>query len=270
MIQSIRRQASVYAALAGMVPKLFLAYRLWLWMEFFVQILSLTIFVFFWRAVYASSATLGGLNLQQTLNYIILAQILVPIIQTRAIFQFGFIIREGQIAVELLRPVDLQGRYYVESLTNLALTLLLKVPLLVLGVAVYGLQLPSDPAVWAAFALSLLLGHAILFCFDWIFACLAFYSTETWGLSVVREALAAFFSGALLPLNMMPAWLQSLTLALPFAQALYVPLAFLSQITPLSDAPRVWLVQLAWLAALLVLSRWVFRVAVRTVTVQGG
>ena len=47
-------------------------------------------------------------------------------------------------------------------------------------------------------------------------------------------------------------------------------ISFLTGIAPLSDAPRVWLAQLAALAVLLPLSRWVFRVAVRKVTVQGG
>lgn len=97
-----------------------------------------------------------------------------------------------------------------------------------------------------AFILALLLGHAVLFCFDWIFGCLAFVSTEVWGLSVVREGLATFFSGSLIPLVMMPGWLRGVTEALPFAQALYAPVAILTGITPLAQAPQTWLVQLAW------------------------
>ncbi len=110
----------------------------------------------------------------------------------------------------------------------------------------------------------------MLFLFDWMFACLAFYVTETWGLSVVRIGVGSFFSGALVPLAMMPGWLQKLAASMPFAQALSVPVSFLSGITPLAEAPRLWLIQLAWLAGLLVVSRLVFRVAMRKVTVQGG
>ena len=53
-------------------------------------------------------------------------------------------------------------------------------------------------------------------------------------------------------------------------RALAVPVSFLSGISPAADAPRVWSIQLAWLAGLLVASRWIFSVAVRKVTVQGG
>lgn len=270
MIQAVRRRVVVYAAFASIVPKLHLAYNIWAWMQFFVQIISMTILVFFWQAVYAGNDTIAGLGLRQTLNYILFAQILGGMVENRLIFHMGARIREGYVAIELLRPVDFQGHRYVENLASLGVTLLQNLPLVLIAWLFFGLQLPSNPFVWGCFFVSLLLGHALLFCFDWMFACIAFYSTETWGLSIVREGFALFFSGALVPLQIMPDWLQSLTQAMPFIQALYVPVAFLSGITPVADAPRVWLVQIAWLLGLLVLSRLVFRVAVRKITVQGG
>ncbi len=270
-MRRLRRVSRVYGAVVALVPKLYLAYSIWVWMEFFAQIISMTIFVFFWRAVYASSGTnLGGLDLQQTLNYVLIAQTLTPLVENRLIFQFGFMIREGQVAIDLLRPMDFQGRFYVDALAQLALSVLLKVPLIVVAVVLFGLQLPAEALAWIAFGVALVLGHAVLFFFDWIFACLAFYSTETWGLSVVRVGVATFFGGALLPLAMLPGWLRSIADALPFAQALYVPVSFLSGITPASAAPRVWLVQLVWLLGLALVSRAVFRIAVRKITVQGG
>lgn len=270
LLRSLRRQAAVYGAIAALMPKLYLAYNVWVWMEFIAQIITMTIFVYFWRAVFASATTLGGLTVRQTINYILLAQVLAPLVETRLIFQFGFLIRDGALAVELVRPLDLQGRFYVENMAGLALYMLQKLPLIAMAVLFFGLQIPLAPAVWGAFSLSVILGRSVLFFFDWTFACLAFYSTETWGLSVVRVGVAAFFSGALVPLAMMPDWLQNVAAALPFAQALAVPASLLSGVTPLAEAPRLWLVQLIWLAAMFTLSRIVFNIAVRKITVQGG
>ena len=266
----MRRRVRVYGAVLAMVPKFYMAYRAWVWAEFIVQIISMTILVFFWRGVYASSTTLSGLSLTATLNYILVAQMLLPLIENRLIFNFGWMIREGQVAIDLLRPMDFQGRFYVDAVGNLGLNLLLKVPLLIIAVAFFGLQLPADPLVWAVFIIALLLGHAVLFFFDWIFSCLAFYSTETWGLSVVRVAVATFFSGSLLPLQMLPDWLRGIANALPFAQSVAVPVSLLSGITPIGDAPGVWAVQLVWLIGLALASRWVFNMSLRKVTVQGG
>ncbi len=87
---------------------------------------------------------------------------------------------------------------------------------------------------------------------------------------MVRVGVGSFFSGALVPLAMMPGWLQTVAAALPFAQAISVPVSLLSGITPLSDVPRLWLIQLVWLMLLLFLSRVVFSTALKKITVQGG
>ena len=270
MFQTIRRQFNIYLAIAAMVPKEYLAYSIWVWAEFVTQILSLVIYSFFWRAVYGGAVTIAGLTLQQTLNYILLARIFAPLVETRLIFRFGFIIRSGQVVMELLRPIDFQAREYVEAITGVVMLLAQKIPLFLIAWALFGLQFSSDPVAWLVFFVALLMGQSIIFFFDWIFACLAFYSTETWGLSMVKVGLAQFFSGALIPLVMMPGWLQNVAAALPFAQALAVPLGLLSGVTPLADAPRVLWVQFIWLVALGLLSRIVFAIAVRKVTVQGG
>ncbi len=270
MIQSLRRGFSIYSAIAAMAAKTRLAYNMWVWADFVVTIVSMIVFVYFWRAVFAGASTLGGLALSQTITYILLARLLSPLVETRTIFFLGIMIRDGRIAVELTRPVDLQLRIVVENFAELLVFLVQRLPLFLLAWLLFGMRLPADPGLWLAFFISLLLGQGVLLLFDWIFACLAFYVTETWGLSVVRVAAGSFFSGAIVPLVMMPTWLQNVAAAVPFAQAMAVPVSFLSGISTLADAPRLWLIQLAWLLGLLVLSRLVFSVALRKVTVQGG
>ena len=270
MIQSLRRDFSIYKAIAGMAAKTRLAYNMWVWADFVVTFVSMIVFVYFWRAVYANTATLSGLALSQTITYILLARLLSPLVETRTIFFFGFMIRQGQIAVELTRPLDMQVRIMVETLAELMVFLIQQLPLFFIAWLFFGMQLPRDPVLWAAFFISLALGQGVIFLFDWMFACLAFYVTETWGLSVVRVAAGSFFSGAIVPLVMMPGWLQNLAAGLPFAQAMAVPVSFLSGISTAADAPHIWLIQITWLLVLLVLSRIVFGIAVRKVTVQGG
>ncbi len=266
----LRHLYDVYGAVLAMMPKLYVAYRAWAWMEFVVQLLAMTIMYFFWQAVYANGGTLSGLTFQQTVNYVMIAQMLMPLVQNRLILNFGSMIREGQIAIDLLRPLDFQARFYVDAIGSLVLNLLLKIPLLIIAVILFQVQLPGDVATWLVFVVSLVLGHAVLFCFDWIFSCLAFYSTETWGLSVVREAVVTFFSGALIPLQMLPLGLRTIATLLPFAQSVYVPVSFLSGVTPISTAPQAWLLQLAWLIGLGIIARLIFKRAVRKITVQGG
>lgn len=271
MMTAIRKKLRVYGGVAAVVPKMFMAYSIWVWMDLFVSIIAVVIFVAFWRAVYGSTTAISGLTLDQTLNYILLAQLFSDAAYvSNTIYDIGAGLRDGQIAAALLRPLDYQASMYVQNLAQLVVNLLLKIPLALFIWVVYGLQLPSDPVTWLAFVFTMLLGHAVMFCFDWIIACTAFYSTELWGMSVVRHSVAMFFSGALIPLDMLPDWLQRIAMILPFSQAVYLPVSLLSGITPVSAMPRIWLTQLVVLIGLLFLSRYIFGRSVRVITVQGG
>ena len=271
MAVALNRKLRVYGSMAAVVPKMFMAYSIWVWMDIFVSIIAVVIFVAFWRAVFASTATIGGLTLDQTLNYILLAQLFGGAAYvSNIIYDIGAGLREGQIAAALLRPLDYQAAMYVQNIAQLAIDLILQLPLAVFIWFVYGLDLPSDPVVWLAFLVSLLLGHAVMFCFDWIIGCTAFYSTEIWGMGVVRYGVAMFFSGSLIPLTMMPDWLRTIATILPFSQAVFLPVSILSGITPVTAMPRIWLMQIALLIGLVFLSRFVFKRALRVITVQGG
>ena len=271
MIRRATHKARAYSAMAAMMPKLFLAYQAQIWVNFALEVVTLFITVAFWRAVFAGQATIGGLTEIEALNYVMLARIFHDgAYATSMLREFGGLIREGGIQVALLRPLDLQSSMFLQKLVHLGLNLMMRFPLALVAWLLFGLQLPADPRVWVAATVTLLLGHAVMFYFDWILACAAFYMTDAWGLATARQAFVLFFSGMLMPLAIMPEWLQTIAAILPFSQAVYLPNAVLSGLTPLVHLPRIWLLQLGYLAVLLVASRLVFRRAVRVVTIQGG
>ncbi|HLO04538.1 MAG TPA: ABC-2 family transporter protein [Symbiobacteriaceae bacterium] len=271
MFSLLRRRLSIYGAIMALIPKQFMQYSAWFWAEMIGQVLAMVIVGSFWRAVYASSTTVGGLTADSTIRYILLAQLVAPLVRWGMILEMGGLVSQGGVAIELTRPIDMQARMFAQGLAASLTNLIFKSgPLALFGWLFLGLTFPTDPLTWGAFLISWLLGFAALFCFDWIIACVVFYTTEAWGLHILREGVAAFLSGALIPLAMMPSLLQKVAAVVPFGQALYVPVGLLSGLIPLSGAPKAWLIQIAWIVVLLPLSRFVFSRAVRAVTVQGG
>ena len=115
----------------------------------------------------------------------------------------------------------------MQKLALLGLNVVMRFPLAFVAWLLFGLQLPADPVVWVAAAVSLLLGCTVMFGFDWILACAAFYTTDAWGLATARQGLVLFFSGMLLPLAIMPEWLRTIASILPFSQAVYLPVSCL-------------------------------------------
>jgi ABC-2 type transport system permease protein len=159
---------------------------------------------------------------------------------------------------------------YAQMLGGLMTRLILQAPMAVVAVLVFGLRFPTDLSTWLAFLVSALLGFTVMFFFNWFLACFTFYTTEIWGLGVLVDGMTFFLSGALVPLVMMPEWVRNIVLSIPFAQALAVPVGLLTGITPLSQAPHVWFIQILWILGMWVISTLFFRVAVRKITVQGG
>jgi len=270
MKPTARRDLSIYSAFFTMMPKVFMAYQVWFWVGLVLNIISMAILVYFWRAIYNDTSTISGLGLNQTLTYILPAFIFMPLTSIDLIWEIGSNLREGTIIHHLLRPINFQGMNYAQMLGTLVTRLILQVPMAVAAVLLFGLRFPTDLATWLAFIISALLGFTVMFFFNWFLACLTFYTTEIWGLGVLIEGMNFFLSGALVPLVMMPEWIRTIVLSIPFAQALAVPVGLLTGITPLSEAPRVWFVQILWIFGMWLASGLFFRVAVRKITVQGG
>lgn len=270
MIQTTRRSFSIYAAFFAMIPKVFMAYQLWFWIGLVLNVIGMAILVYFWRAIYNETTEISGLGLDQTIAYILLAYIFSPLTRTDVIWEFGTNLREGLMIHHLLRPINFQGMNYAQGLGALVTSLILQIPMAVVAVLLFGLRFPTDLQTWLAFTVSALLGFTVIFFFYWFLACFTFYTTEIWGLGVLIEGMNFFLSGSLVPLVMMPDWLQTIVLSIPFAQALAVPVGLLTGITPLTDAPRVWLTQILWIIGMWIISALFFRIAVRKITVQGG
>lgn len=268
MVMALRRQWSIYGVFFESVPKFFLAYRGWVWMSWLTESMGMFIYFYFWQAVYAQTNTLGGLGYTQLITYILLMRA-IDLNTGNQVGFIGYSVRDGLIANELLRPVDLQTRLYIQALGEQFMTIVINLPLLILALLL-GATLPNSPAVWLAFVVTFFMGHAIAFCVDWIIACFTFYTTEIWGLMVFIYSITLFLSGSLVPLNLMPDWLQTLCNILPFAQTRYVAIALLSGAIPIEEALARFGVQLLWLAGMLVFSRWLFSRAIRVITVQGG
>jgi ABC-2 type transport system permease protein len=270
LIRRLLREPGKYLAILGMVPKVFMAYQIWFWVSLVLGTIAMAILYFFWRAVYGGTQAIAGLTLNTTLTYILLAQVFRPLTDIDLIFDFGYNLREGGIIHQLLRPINFQGMYYAQSLGFLGMQMVLQIPIALVATFVFGLTWPTDLRVWAAFLVSALLGFTALFFFVYCVACLTFYTTEVWGLGVLFFGMSLFLSGGLVPLAMMPDWLRTVVLAIPFSQALAVPLNILTGITPLDQVHQIWLTQALWVLGLWLASNLIFRVAIRKVTVQGG
>jgi ABC-2 type transport system permease protein len=180
-------------------------------------------------------------------------------------------IRTGEIAVDLLRPMDFFAAWLARDLGRAAFHLLGRgVPLLLVYPLFFRLVWPSSAWQWLAFGFSV--GLAVVASFAWRFLvnCAAFWTVDARGVGRMAFLGMLLVSGLVVPLAFFPDPWQWLVRGLPFAAFINAPAeVFMGSVRGPALAATLGL-QLFWVAALTVAARWVFGRGVRHLVVQGG
>ncbi|MDX3262563.1 ABC-2 family transporter protein [Streptomyces sp. MI02-2A] len=229
------------------------------------------ILAYTYLAVWNERPHLGGYDQSQALTFVWVSQ---GLLMTVAVFGGGFEeelierIRTGDVAVDLYRPVDLQGWWLASDLGRALFHLLGRgvVPL-VFGALLFPLALPASPLTWAAFVLAVGLGVVVSFAIRFVVALSAFWLLDGAGVAQLAGLTAVFCSGMLLPLNVFPGTLGEVVRLLPWSALLQAPVDVL---LGAADPLPTYGFQIAWAVVLLGVGRLVQSAATRRVVVQGG
>ncbi|MCX7020708.1 MAG: ABC-2 family transporter protein [bacterium] len=260
-----------YIAFARIEIKRIMAYRFDVITQAVNAVVVLVTFTYFWRAVYGGREVLAGMSLDQMITYIFLTRVVRSLTATRIDRQILRRIRSGDIAVDLYRPTSFVGMNYAQALGGgFFYLLVIGVPILVLGLLVFGMQAPVSTGAGLVFAASTALGVAVQFGIDVTFGLITFWTMAGWGIGMAKGFTERFFSGALIPLNFFPDWLRPIADWLPFRSAVYTPIALYTGMIPLGQAPEYLAVQAAWAVALNLAAAFMVRRAYRRLEIQGG
>jgi ABC-2 type transport system permease protein len=243
------------AAFAGVVTQLF-------W-----GIIRMLIFTAFFH----SGRTSQPMTLRETIDYIWLSQAFLLLIPWGHDRDIEDLIRSGQIAYELVRPVDLYWLWYCRSLAlRVAPVTLRAIPILLIAVLFFGLDVPASFAAAVAFIFSIIGSMLLSSALTALSSITLFWTISGQGILWIVPTLSFIFSGIIVPLPLFPDWSQPIMNFLPFRGIIDVPLRlYLSHLAP-TAAPFLILVQLIWTVILIIFGRGLMRIGLRRVVVQGG
>lgn len=183
-------------------------------------------------------------------------------------------IESGSIAYELVRPMDLYGRWICQFVAGrFAGAGLRCVPVLLVAFIVpepYGMSLPPTLGALALFLLSSALAVGVIAAFSMLVYVSVFYTMSFRGARLVFGNLSIFFSGAIVPLPFFPAPIRAVVELLPFAAMQNMPLRIYSGNIAGKEALAGMALQGFWLVALVTLGRYALGRALKKVVAQGG
>jgi ABC-2 type transport system permease protein len=242
---------------------------------FFTQLFFGFIIVMVFHAFYASSIQTQPMSLAAAVTYSWLGQALLRM-------QPGFsndtevidMIRSGNIAYELCRPLDLYFLWYSRALSQrIVPTLLSGVPLFTISLflpAGFGASPPASIASGAAWFLSIILALLLSCAISNIVTASTLWTIAGDGMQRIFPAFTMVFSGLNVPLAFFPDWAQTILRFLPFSGLVDLPFRLYLGMVPASTVFFFGLLQLFWIVVLMVIGILVLNIGKQKVVVQGG
>ncbi|MBM4084790.1 MAG: hypothetical protein FJ272_08380 [Planctomycetes bacterium] len=227
--------------------------------------------VMIFTAFYLSSTTPPPMTLPEIITYVWLGQALLLLLPWGWDTEVAQAIRTGNVAYELVRPVDLYWLWYCRAVAmRTAPALLRAFPMFVVAGLFFGLAAPASWTSAGAFAAATL-GALLLSAAITAFLNISLFWTIS-GEGIIRLVPAGvmLLSGIIVPLPFFPDWAQPVLNALPFRGIMDVPFRLYMGHIPPQHAPALVAHQLAWTAAIVLLGRWTLARGLRRVVVQGG
>lgn len=257
--------------MASMGMKTTLAYAASVWASIFVNILQVVVFYYIWSAVYSGKESLNGITFNEMVTYIILSRVLFMGISWGVNSWMAHHIQTGAISSELLRPIDYQYALYTSRLGDfLMFTVLNGIPVLLVSVIMFGMLSPASLSAGFLFLVSILMSITIAFFIEFIVGLLSFYTTNGWGLQVLKEAVMNFLSGAIVPLAFFPSILKNVIEWLPFKDMVYTPISIYLGFLKGQEVYEALMIQAIWIIVLWIGTRIFYKIALKKVVIQGG
>lgn len=226
--------------------------------------------VMIFEAFYRSSSAPQPMTYPQVVTYIWLGQAMLLLTMLYAEPEITALIRSGGVAYELARPVDLYAAWYARCFSGVAARLLMRcLPILLLA-SFIGLLPPASPSAALLFLVSLSLALMLAASIVTLITISLLWTISGEGISRLAPAAIYFFSGMIIPLPLLPGWLQPALSALPFRGLIDVPFRiYLAHLSPRETAVAL-AQQVAWIVALIVVGRLLLARGKSRLVVQGG
>jgi viologen exporter family transport system permease protein len=241
--------------------------------EMFVWVLSTTmplIMMALWTAV-AREAPVGAYGSQDFVRYFLAAFVVRQMTGAWAAWMINYEVRQGTLAMRLLRPISPLWGYAAENIGAMPMRLFVVVP--VASFAVYTVGWRSVPETawgWAFFLVSLFGGWLITFLVNVAIGTLSLYMESSTKLMDVWLALFFVCSGYLYPVDLFPPVWRTIIDWLPFRYQIGLPVELMTNAHGFGEALGLLGRQWLWVGLMLVISLGLWNRGLKRFAAFGG
>lgn len=241
--------------------------------EMFVWVLSTTmpfISMALWTAV-ARYQPVGRYGSHEFVRYFLAAFVVRQMTGAWAAWQINYEVRQGTLAMRLLRPISPLWSYAAENLGSFPMRLFIVVPVAVFAVVQLGAgSVPRTAWGWVFFLVALFGGWLITFLANVAIGTMSLFMESSTKLMDVWIALFFVCSGYLYPVELFPPALRGLLDWLPFRYQIGLPIELMTSAHGFGEALGLLARQWLWVGLMLMVSVGLWKRGLKRFAAFGG
>lgn len=248
-----------------------LTYRFEVFADIVTHFILILANVFLWNCVYSDQQNISGVGREQMITYSVLSACLAVMYQCGIQGSLNKDVREGNVALLLMKPIHLLGAYLAEDIGRIVVkTVSVSLPVFLLGLIILPVQPPVSLRVLPLILISYCLGFLILWLLGALVSMFAFVTMELGSMGVVKDTIVAILSGSMIPLWFFPAGIEKMLMMTPFPYTYQLPLGLYIGRIGIREGLRQIGIQALWALLLGGLVALAWMKAKRKVLIQGG
>lgn len=236
------------------------------------SLLMVFIAYYLWRAIFQGAESIGSqLSFATTFTYVAVSMAILTTFNTSAESTISRLIISGDIIRNIVRPI---GFHYSQVAAAIGTVALRFVFVFIPCVTAVLVLLPAgtiEAGNVYLFAVSLAGAFAILLHIDILTGLIAVRTEAVWGIRLAKEYIVLICSGAMIPIDWLPAPVAQVMLFLPFQGICHTPMKMLTaQGAPPAQTFFLLGLQLFWSMALIAAVHAGLKHMITKVEVNGG
>ncbi len=227
--------------------------------------------IYLWQAAYRSQLLRTGVDLDSMITYVVMVALMNACYSGTIEFTLQHRITQGDVVIDLIRPIHLLGSYLAVDLGLTVSAFLSRVlPMLAVALVFFPFNPPASLIHGGLFLASALMGYLILWLCAALIALICLWHIQLGHLGAVKDGFILLLSGRIVPAWLMPDFLRPIMDLLPFQHIYQTPLSFYIGQINLAQASLILARQALWTLALLALVQWMWFSGKKQLLALGG
>lgn len=259
-----------YLELAKRAFKNNLAYRTDAIIGIANTLVTIVVNIAIWKAIYDERVVVEGIQFKLVVTNIIIGVAILNIFSMDE-FTVARKVRDGSIAMELLKPMNFKMYVFMNNIGNLLYKVIMQFfPSVILAILLIGILPPYSLIMFVLFLVSIILGYMVLYNMSFIISIISFWYFNIWSFVIFKEVIITVCSGVFLPLWFMPTWMTHIISMTPFDSIFFIPISiYLGQLSA-NQILACILKQLVWAVVLYAIGKSLWSIGIKKLVIQGG